>query len=68
MKEEFRGQNLLGSVEELNAEERRNLVLELLMPRIGTLYVAPKDMDAMVLSVSTLLADALNHLFAKTGE
>lgn len=68
MKEVFRGQNLLGSVEELNAEEQRNLVLELLMPRIGTLYVAPKDMDAMVLSVSSLLADALNHLFAKIGE
>lgn len=64
MDEVFQGQKLLGALDELDEKEKRDLVLEVLMPRIGNLYVAPKDMDDMVLKMSQLLSRVLNGMFA----
>ncbi len=64
MDEVFAGQQMLGSLDEMGEEEKRQLVMELMLPRIGNLYVAPKDMDTMVLQMSRLLSGVLDCIFA----
>jgi len=64
MDEAFRDQQMLGTIGELGEDEKRQLVMELLAPRIGNLYVAPKDMDEMVLRMSILLSEVLDRMFA----
>lgn len=64
MDEVFKGQKMLGTLDMLGEDEKRQLVMELLTPRIGNLYVAPKDMDTMVLQMSMLLSEVLDRMFA----
>lgn len=61
MEEVFRGHQVMGSLEGMSSTELTELVIELMMPRVGNLYVMPKDMDEMVVRMGEILAEALNH-------
>ncbi len=65
MEEVFDGHQMLGSLEELEEGEKRQLIMEVMNPKIGNLYVAPKDMDTMVLQMSRLLSGVLDQIFVQ---
>lgn len=62
-KEGYR-EGILGSVGMLGQEEYYQLISEVLSPRVGALFVMPRDLDEGVEEMSSLLAGVLNQTFA----
>lgn len=47
-------------VQEMDADDKRELINEVLAPSLGDLMVTPKEIDALILEMSKVLAGALN--------
>lgn len=62
LEEVFRGHEILGGLEGMQESELKELVLEVMTPKIGNLYVMPKDMDELVVWFGEILSEALNHI------
>lgn len=57
----FRGRaEFYDIVEEMDREEKRELINEVLTPALGDLMVTPKEIDMLILEMSKVLAGALN--------
>ncbi len=50
-------------VREMDAEDKRGLINEVLAPSLGDLMVTPKEIDVLILEMSKVLAGALNAAF-----
>lgn len=59
--DKFRGRaRFYDIVSEMDAEDKRSLIDEVLAPSVGDLMVTPKEIDVLILEMSKVLAGALN--------
>lgn len=55
--------SLSNTLSEFNHEDKYELIRELIEPKLGTMYVTPKDIDETVKSLSFTVSEALNIAF-----
>ena len=51
------------TIRNMNTQEQYQLIQELLTPRLGSMFVTPKDIDAVVKRLSFTISEGMNMAF-----
>jgi len=58
------GDILAGSLRQMDVDQQYHLIQELLAPRLGPMFVTPKDIDAVVKRLSFTISEGMNMAFS----